>query len=325
MDKRCIKLDYPTIRTGMAKMQKNVPTYRLYRQEVDENSDFWLHCEDLSFRSRPHRWEIDRHRHEAFFQILTILEGSGEILEENGSQPFAAPCAIIVPTGMVHGFRFQPESDGTVLTILADRLEALAATDRRLAGFFQTVRVVLLPDCDADAAEARRCLADLKAELDGRAVGRMALVEALLSTALVHLARAGSDAADELPPTSDRDLSRIEHLVELVDAHFREHRPVGFFADRLGLSPTHLNRLARLHLGESVQALIDRRLIAEARRALVFTIEPATAVALRLGFSDPAYFNRFFRKNVGMTPGRFRASARREMATSESRNQAAAG
>lgn len=297
-------------------MQKSIPTYRLYRQQVDENSDFWLHCEDLAFRSRPHRWEIDRHRHKVFFQILTILEGGGEVLEESGAEPFSAPCAIIIPTGVVHGFRFLRESDGMVLTILADRLEALAATDRRLAGFFRTVRVVPLLDAHAEAAEARRCLAELKAELDGRAMGRMALVEALLSKALVHLARAGNNAADELPPTSDRDSSRIEHLVELVDAHFREHRPVGFFAGRLGLSPTHLNRLARLHLGESVQALIDRKLIAEARRALVFTIEPATAVALSLGFSDPAYFNRFFRKNTGMTPGRFRASARREMATS---------
>ena len=298
-------------------MQKNVPTYRLYRQEVDENSDFWLHCEDLSFRSRPHRWEIDRHRHEVFFQILTILKGGGEVLGESGSEPFSAPCAIIVPTGLVHGFRFQPDSDGTVLTILADRLEALTATDRRLAAFFRMVRLVPLPETDAEAAEARQCLAELKAELHGRAVGRMTLVEALLSKALVHLARTGNDAADELPPTSDRDRSRIERFMELVDAHFREHRPVGFFAERLGLSPTHLNRLARFHLGESVQALIDRRLVAEARRALVFTIEPATAVALSLGFSDPAYFNRFFRKHTGMTPGRFRASARREMAISD--------
>jgi AraC family transcriptional activator of pobA len=147
----------------------------------------------------------------------------------------------------------------------------------------------------------------------------MALVGALLSKALVHLARAGNGGADELPPASDRDSSRIEHLVELVDAHFREHRPVGFFAERLGLSPTHLNRLARRHLGESVQALIDRRLAGEARRALVFTIEPAKAIAFGLGFSDPAYFNRFFRKRTGMTPGRFRASARRKMATAESR------
>ncbi|MGN6583019.1 MAG: helix-turn-helix domain-containing protein [Rhizobiaceae bacterium] len=297
-------------------MQKIIPTYRLYRQEVDESADFWLHCEDLPFRSRPHRWEIDRHRHEVFFQILTIQSGGGEVLGETDVQQFSAPCAIIIPTGVVHGFRFQRESDGTVLTILADRLEALAATDRRLAAFFRMVRIVPLFDSDADAAVARRCLAELKAELDGRSVGRMALVEALLSKALVHLARAGNNAADELPPASDRDSSRIERLVELVDAHYREHRPVGFFAGRLGLSPTHLNRLARLHFGSSIQALIDRRLVAEARRALVFTIEPAAAVALSLGFSDPAYFNRFFRKNTGMTPGRFRASARRAMAIS---------
>ena len=72
------KIDLSNRPDRLGKMQKNIPTYRLYRQDIDENSDFWLHCEDLPFRSRPHRWEIDRHRHEVFFQIFTILEGGGE-------------------------------------------------------------------------------------------------------------------------------------------------------------------------------------------------------------------------------------------------------
>lgn len=314
MDKACNKLDYPTIPESDGEMRKKVPTYRLYRQEVDENSDFWLHCEDLPFRSRPHRWEIDPHRHDVFFQIFTILKGGGEVLGEDRVQRFSAPCAIVIPTGVVHGFRFEHESDGMVLTILADRLEAIAAMDRRLAAFFETVRIVPLPETGTEAAAARRCLTELKAELDGRAVGRMALVGSLLSTALIHLARAGNGGASELPPASDRDASRVERLAELVDAHFREHRRVGFFADRLGLSPTHLSRLAHLHLGASVQALLNRKLSAEACRALIFTSEPAKAIAFTLGFSDPAYFSRFFRKNTGMTPGRFRASARRKIA-----------
>lgn len=82
--------------------------------------------------------------------------------------------------------------------------------------------------------------------------------------------------------------------------HLVEHRPLAFYAERLGISPAHLNRLARLNFGETVRALIDWRLIAAARHELVFSRFPAQWIAFSLGFSDPGYFNRFFRKKTGM-------------------------
>ena len=51
-----------------------------------------------------------------------------------------------------------------------------------------------------------------------------------------------------------------------------------------------------------------------ARRDLVFTPTPIQAIAYSLGFSDPAYFNRFFRRHAGLTPGAFREAERRKLA-----------
>jgi AraC family transcriptional activator of pobA len=56
--------------------------------------------------------------------------------------------------------------------------------------------------------------------------------------------------------------------------------------------------------------LIDRKLIAAARHELVFSRFPAQSIAFSLGFSDPGYFNRFFRKKTGMAPGRYRVTQR---------------
>ena len=49
-----------------------------------------------------------------------------------------------------------------------------------------------------------------------------------------------------------------------------------------------------------------QRLIEETQRELLFTPGSIKEVAFRLGFSDPAYFSRFFSRQTGMTPGAWR-------------------
>lgn len=291
-------------------MDNKIPTYWLYGDDSREEADFWLHFEDLPARSRPYRWEIGRHRHGGFFQIFTILKGGGELVGETAAERFEAPCLILIPAGAVHGFRFAHESDGTVLTVRDDRLDEVTRADRRFASLFQTPLVLRLDSETEGTGHIRRGLKRIRDELSGSDAGRMALVSSLLTDVLINLARQGARGTSEPGWGEGRDAARMQELNDLIDTHLAEHRPLAFYAERLGVSPTHLNRLSRLHFGESVQALADRKLISAARRELVFSPFPAKAVAFSLGFSDPAYFNRFFRKKTGMTPGRYRAVQR---------------
>lgn len=111
-----------------------------------------------------------------------------------------------------------------------------------------------------------------------------------------------------------RDSARMQALETLIAAHFREHRPVGFYAARVGVSAAQLNRLARREAGASVSQLLARRMLETARRDLIFTPTPVQAIAYSLGFQDPAYFNRFFRRQTGITPGAYRETERRRLA-----------
>lgn len=308
------ELDDPTMEKSSSQFPGAIPTYRLYGERRPETPDFWLHFETLPDRSRKYRWEIDVHRHAAFFQIFNITAGSGEAVFGESRRTFSAPVAIFIPAGAVHGFSFSHDSDGTVLTAISERLVTLTGTDRQLAIFFAEPHVISLADVTNTAsAAAQSALAHIAAELHGRAPGRMAMVDASLTEALVSLARAGQPDAAEQEWAADRDTERIEQLSTLVDTHFREHRRVGFYAERLGVSPTHLNRMTRRVVHLSVQGFINRKLVSEARRELVFTHMPVKAVAYSLGFADPAYFNRFFRQQTGTTPGAFRREERRKL------------
>ncbi|HHZ10734.1 MAG TPA: helix-turn-helix domain-containing protein [Rhizobiales bacterium] len=289
-------------------MTRHVPTYQLYGENPERTGRFWLHCESIPERSRLHDWEIRPHRHEAFFQILYISHGQGEALMDGAYRPFSRETAMFVPPGAVHGFRFSRDIGGQVLTVLRDRLDSVAAVDRHAAAFFAAPRILpLVGQAGRDAGED---LVRLGAEIQGRGAGRAAMLEALVVASLVGMVRAadGRDAEGDLP--RDRDQERIERLGALIGAHFREHRDAAFYAGAIGVSTAHLNRILRAATGCSLQQLLNRRLVEEARRDLVFTFLPAQSIALALGFSDPAYFSRFFRRETGMTPGEYRKAER---------------
>lgn len=291
-----------------------VPSYRLYRESREEAADFWLHCETIPARTHLHNYEISAHRHDALFQIFLVTEGSGELVGEEASQPFEAPCALFIAPGAVHGFRYRRDVDGIVVTALAERLRTITHADRRIATFATRNNIVPLSGGD-DAGRARLALLDIERELELPAPGRVALLEAYMATAIICLARASGsfEEEDDRDAATHRDDERVERFLSLVTTHMREHRPVAFYADRLGVSQTHLNRLIRRSTGLSAQALIARRMLEAARRDLIFTPSPVQKIAYALGFSDPAYFNRFFRRHTGVTPGAYRDEERRRL------------
>lgn len=289
-------------------MTRHVPTYQLYGEDAERTGRFWLHCESIPERSRLHDWEIRPHRHEAFFQILYISHGHGEALMDGAYRTFSEQTALFVPPGAVHGFRFSRDIGGLVLTVVRDRLDAVSAVDRRVAAFVAAPRIVpLAGNAGRDAGES---LVRLGGEIQGRGAGRAAMLEALVVASLVGVVRAagGSEVEGERP--RDRDQERVERLGALIGAHFREHRDAAFYAGAIGVSTAHLNRILRAATGCSLQQLLNRRLVDEARRDLVFTFLPAQSIALALGFPDPAYFSRFFRRETGMTPGEYRKAER---------------
>ena len=72
------------------------------------------------------------------------------------------------------------------------------------------------------------------------------------------------------------------------------------------MSESRLNRLCRAAAGKSALEVVQDRLTLEARRRLIHVAGPVSSLAYELGFDDPAYFWRFFKRRTGMTPREFR-------------------
>src|SRR2546430_17114924 len=94
-----------------------LPLFHLYGDPPDDQAFDFIHIETIASRSSIHDWTIRAHRHRNLFQILLIERGGGEMTFEAATIAFDAPCAILVPATVAHGFRFHPAiTDGWVMT-----------------------------------------------------------------------------------------------------------------------------------------------------------------------------------------------------------------
>lgn len=291
-------------------MKPSVPTYELYGEDSGERPDFWLHCETIHARSSLYRWEIGLHRHESFFQILYIAGGSGDAVFEETREQISPPAVITIPPGVGHGFRFSPDIDGFVFTVLASHLPISPGGRSRLGTWMATPRLTPLGGRE-DGRYIGETLRRLAIECEAGFSHRTGLLDGYLTTALVLSGRL-TEGGDDDGAESENE-RRMEHFDALLRQHYLTHRPASFYARALGLSPTHFNRIVRAATGRSVHEVIAGKLVDEAKRQLLFTRGSAQEIGFRLGFADPAYFSRFFLRHTGSTPRAWRTTERERL------------
>ena len=259
-----------------------------------------LHCETIAARSVLHEWEFEAHRHARLHQLLLIEKGGGVVRLEQGSATLRPGALVSVPPGEVHGFRFDPGTQGHVCTVaeeLRDELLTHAGDLRPVLG-----QACVLAAGAATAATLRQVAAEYAGGAPGRALRLRGLCASLF--ALVARQAAAQSTPRQAPSAASELMRRFESLIE---AHYLEHWSVADYARALAVTPTHLSRVARAAAGESASRLIDARVVREARRNLAFTHLSVTTIAYSLGFSDPAYFSRVFTRALGLSPRAFRA------------------
>ena len=92
----------------------------------------------------------------------------------------------------------------------------------------------------------------------------------------------------------------------LVHQNFKSMHAVSDYAERLGVSPKTLSKHFQKIGVETPSDFIKHRIILEAKRQLLYSSESVKQIAYTLGFNDPAYFNRFFKKHTLLSPLQFK-------------------
>lgn len=231
--------------------------------------------------------------------VLVPQDVQHDVEEE---QPFEAPRLIWIPAGKASSLTVEAGSRGTIILAsqqtLVRALPASILADQVGNVLKQGLSLALGPN---DAIV--RLVEGISAEKQDNEQGSREALEHYLGLVLLHLWR----LLGTLVVSHQRSPQGIaERFLMLAGLHKYHHWKVDDYASALGTKRDRLGVAVRRATGLSPQGYLHREIMRDACELLASTGFPVSQIAFRLGFVDPAYFNRFFTRQSGKSPGKYR-------------------
>jgi len=146
-------------------------------------------------------------------------------------------------------------------------------------------------------------------EIDHRRVLDTILADALSTALAVRIVRHYVDPSTiELAPSSGLSLERLQRVRDYIEAHLDDRLSLNDLAGVACLSPYHFSRSFKLALGVGPQRYVTERRLERAKTLMRRTNEPLAWIAQEAGFFDQSHLTSVFRREAGVTPGKFRAA-----------------
>jgi AraC-like DNA-binding protein len=115
-------------------------------------------------------------------------------------------------------------------------------------------------------------------------------------------------ASAEAESQSTRSKLIFDRFIKLVSEYHTQYRNVGFYADKLCLTPKYLSKLIKTATGKSAPEWIDQYVILEAKNLLKYSGVTIKEIVFKLNFPNQSVFYKFFKARTGMTPTEYRNS-----------------
>ncbi len=290
------------------KSKNDLPVYCIntFRQsQPDQANSFDIKVleklvDDFQFTSLPHRHD--------FYNILFIERGTGTHTIDFVTYE-VKPCSIFFLTpGQVHSWNLSGNIKGFTI-FFTTQFYLMDSTEKKLVDipFFHSLsnHPYLYLDCMKDES-IRQAIHEIFVENEKRENGSDVIIRAYLDIIITKLARYYKQSW--ISQQTSNLTYQIRELESLVDKHYKQYKLPREYADKMNLSPKHLNEICKKGLSKTVGDLIQERIILEVKRLLAYSHKNISEIADELNFSDKSYFIRFFKKQTGVTPEQFRAN-----------------
>jgi len=248
----------------------------------------------------------DSHRHDFFF-VLALKKGRGSHEIDFVSHTVRDYSIFFIRPGQVHKLQLKAGSIGYIMQFDIDFYappDNAARTLLRRAGDRNY--------CQLTASAFRELFSTLTTifhEYTEKREGYREVIRASLSIFIIGLVRNRRRRA-EIPHENFYEQKRLDEFCELLEINFALQKQPSYYAEKLNLSLYQLNAITKLMLGKTCSVLIQDRIILETKRYLLATTYQISQIAYHLGYDDPSYFIRFFKKHTGQSPEMFRANFR---------------
>lgn len=266
----------------------HIPTYNIHKH--------YIYMQEIDGEYHPAIEEA--HRHE-FFEILWFTKAGGEHIVDFKSYPIHKNELFFLAPGKVHSLNTY-EKEGYLIILSEEFVSELlcASNDCFFSLFYTLGKGISLRLADEEELKLNKLFflffEEYKEKLNDRRL-LQSYCRAFLLYAQRMMEKQNLDIYSE-------NKDRIGLLHSLIEQHYKSEKLVAFYALKLDLTTKRLNELCKESIGFTVSQVIHKRIIIEAKRELYFNKSSINQIAYHLGYSDPAYFSRFFKKETGTSP-----------------------
>ena len=247
------------------------------------------------------------HKHN-YQEFIWVTEGTGTHIIDGVEHPIVPNSFHIVKKWQIHKVRLNKNAKGIVVLFDDDLVFSGSTAFGQYKYFFSnpsekgSVLIVdeqQLPFFKATIGELLQLF--YSDDEWGKQLLMQNLVESILIKTLHMMAE-----QNELELKFDNSLGEISSFFVLLNRNYKTNHEVQFYADELNTSVRRLNSILKENFNKTIRELLNDRIIAEAKRLLLYSNLTVKEIAHFLGFQDASYFSRLFRQKCKTTPSGYR-------------------
>lgn len=245
------------------------------------------------------------HRH-TFFELLFFDAGQGDHEIDFNLFPIESHSVHFVSPGQIHQLSHK-KTKGYVLCFTEDFI-SLKSKESFVESFpfYDSSNAPVLKLNKALSAEINALIVAVAAELRSGNTNEPDLYRSYLNIILLKLKTFFIQTRKNSVHPGQNKKQKVTAFKKLINDLYLQHKSVSDYADKLNVTPNHLNALCKKHEGKTATKLIQERLLLESKRLLYATDMNIKEISFYLHFEDVPYFNRFFKKQTQLTPIQYR-------------------
>ncbi|MCF3108358.1 AraC family transcriptional regulator [Niabella sp. CC-SYL272] len=297
----------------MVKKKESIITeYHLNAHRPDR---LQLALHDLGNYLKEHRSDTTQPHIHSFYQLIWFRRGTGTHFVDFKAYRVSRNTLFFIAKNQVHYFDQQTHYEGVLIHF--NEL-FLGNNDRGfdfLVGCSLFNNPYQMPCCPVETDQEAlldTCLELIKTEWKHEETfAREELLRIYLKAFLIQAQRARNALEKQegrIPYMPDEKRTQLLLFVNLLEKNYHKGMTVSEYADLLHISTRTLSDLIHETLGKTPSQMIQERMILEAQRLLLHSNLNVNQIGYRLGFDDPSYFVKYFKKYTQISPSEFRKS-----------------
>ncbi len=249
------------------------------------------------------------HVHE-FYQIVWFRRGSGTHRIDFVDYPVSDNTIFFISPGQIHAFDGNDNYSGVIVLFNASFLVDEETSESIFLKYNVFNAYDSLPFYNVSEEEAERLMLlvnemNREYSLTG-AFAHKDYMQYLVRLFLIRVQRSGERR--EIPKLYVSSIANRTFVCfrQLLEQNFHRVHTVKEYADMLHISSRTLTKYVSESAHTSPLHIINDRIVLEAKRQLLHTALSIKEIGFSLGFEDPSYFVKFFKRMTGSMPGEFR-------------------